>query len=122
MAFAEPQTVTVATVAKTLPRVGVPVGNFQGQFQMDDEAYRLDIGQSKAKRARHVVQLTARKIAADPLATSTNVEYLTKVTLTVDAPLTGFTTAEKKDLVVALADWLKASTNANTVKLVGYEA
>lgn len=122
MAFAEPQTVTVATVAKTLPRVGIPAGNFQGQFQMEDESYRLDIGQSKTKRSRNVVRLTARKIAADPLSSANNVEYQAVVTLTVDSPLVGYTAAEKKDLVVALADWLKASSNANTVKLVGFEA
>jgi hypothetical protein len=43
------------------------------------------------------------------------------VFLTVDVPATGYTNAEQQQMVTALADWLKASTNANTDKLIGGE-
>lgn len=122
MAFADPQSVTVGGAAKSLAKTSIIDGNWAGVYLADDMAYRLDIAQAKTKRSRHVVKLTARKVAADPLAADRNLEYAMSVTLTVDAPLVGYTNSEQKDLVVALADWLKASTNANTVKLVNFEA
>lgn len=122
MAFSDPQTVTVATVAQTLNRTPVLDGVAQGSFVKDDQSYKLEITQSKKGRTSHIVRLSARKIAADPLASANNVEYQMSVTLSVNAPNVGYTATEQKDLIAALAAWLTASTNANAIKLVNFEA
>lgn len=122
MAFSDPQTVTVATVAQTLNRTPVLDGNAQGSFVKDDQSYKLEVTQSKKGRTSHIVRLSARKIAADPLTSANNVEYQMSVTVSVNAPNVGYTATEQKDLIAAICAWLTASTNANAIKLVNFEA
>jgi sugar/nucleoside kinase (ribokinase family) len=67
------------------------------------------------------MRLQFAKTAADPLITGTNVQYGTTVQLTLDREATGWSTTELVDQIVALADYLKASTNAAATKFVGGE-
>lgn len=119
MAYADPQSVTVNAVAQSLARTGSANGS--GEFTKDDQTYKLVIQHSKKTRTRHVARLEFRKIAADPLVSANNVEYTGAVTLTVDAPNVGYSNTELKDIVIGLADWLKAGTNAATIKLIAFE-
>jgi hypothetical protein len=43
------------------------------------------------------------------------------VGLTIDTPVAGYTVAEAKQIVDALAAWLSASSGANTTKVLGGE-
>lgn len=119
MAFADPQTITVATVAQTLALIGRDQSG--STFQKDDQAYKLSISHAKKTRTRHVMRIDFRKIAADPLVSANNVEYSGAVTLTLDVPNVGYSTTEQKDIVLALADYLKSSSNQPIIKLVAFE-
>jgi hypothetical protein len=116
--LADPQSITVNAVAKSLPRTST--SQDKAQYKMDNSDYTLTVSHEyKAKRIRRLIRLDARKIAADPLISAENILYTMGIYLVVDEPVTGYTVTEKKDAVIALADWLKASTNANTIAVMG---
>lgn len=122
MALADPQSVTIGTTPGTvsLPRTGQEM--LQGVFQSADGNTKFSVSHQYGKRKRHLVRLDFQKVAPDPLISSTNVIYGTSAYVVVDVPLTGFTVAEQKDVVLALANYLIASTGANTVKVLGGES
>jgi hypothetical protein len=81
----------------------------------------LTVSQNSGRRNQHKIRLDHSKIVTDPFASDRNVPVSMSVFLTVDAPPTGYTNAEQQQIVTAVADWLKASTNAATDKLIGGE-
>lgn len=121
MAFADPQSVTVDTIPVSLPRVSTSDG--KSVYRKSDGIVELQVTQNlSGKRNRRSLRLTNNKVSADPFTPSVNVPSFVAVTVTIDEPKMGWTLAEKTALVVALADYLKASTNANTTKLLGGES
>lgn len=119
MAYTDPQTVTINSVANSLPRTASGINT--GSFTKDDGNVRLTVSHSYGKRTRRQVRLDFSKIAADPLISSTNIKYSMSAYLVVDTPITGFTVAEAKQIVDALNAWMTASSGANTTKLLGGE-
>jgi hypothetical protein len=119
MAYADPQTVTINSVANALPRVGSGVN--VGSFSKDDGTVKLGISHAYGKRNRRVARVDHSKIAPDPLISSTNIKYSMSAYLVVDVPVTGYTIAEQKQIIDALTAWLSASSGANTTKLLGGE-
>jgi len=114
----DPQSVTINAVANSLPRISTAVNS--GSFQKDDTTVKLDVSHQYGKRTRRLVKLTHSKIAADPLM-STNNRYSMSVGLTIDTPVTGYTVAEAKQVVDAVAAWLTASSGSNITKVLGGE-
>jgi hypothetical protein len=121
MAYADPQSVTINSVANSLPRVGA--GPDSGNFKANDGNVVLTVKHSNGRRLRHTARLDFSKIAADPLISSTNIKYSMSAYVVVDAPVTGFTVAEQKQIVDALTAWLAAGAGAanSTTKLLGGE-
>lgn len=120
MAFSDPQTVIVSGDTMSLPRVGS--GPSSGVFSLPDSSLKLSVSHAVNKRARRTVRLDLQKVAPDPLFPASNVPYSASVYLVLDAPLTGFTISEQADLIIGLADYLKASSSAATNHLVGGES
>lgn len=120
MAYTDPQTVTVNTVAKTLPRVG-PIAD-GSVYRQDTGEFKLSIRHSAGKRVRSTVRLDQTKVAADPFQPAINKEILQGIYLVVDRPSTGYTNTETKYVVDALVAWLSASSGANVTKLLGLES
>lgn len=118
--FADPQSVVVNTVTQSLPRTGSSLSS--GRFAKDDGTYVLNISHSTGKRNQHKARLDVNKIITDPFASDRNLPISASVFLTLDIPPVGFTNAELVTYLVALADWLKASTNSASAKLVGGES
>lgn len=116
MAFADPQSVTVNSVAQSLARISSNGGS--SEYQKDDRSYKLTISRTIGKRRRYLVRLDARKIAPDPLASANNLEYTTAVYAVIDCPKIGYTNAEIRDIALGLVGWL---TSANVLKVVGDE-
>lgn len=115
--FADPQSITVASVAKSLPAVSR--GTDSSVYKMDTGAYTLTISKSRTNsRKRFAVRLDARKIAPDPMASSNNVEYTSTVILSMNMPFVGYDNAEIKDIALALSAW---ATSANLLKVLGEE-
>lgn len=115
--FPDPQSVTVATVAKSMPRVGSSLN--AGKFTDPTREYTLSVNQSNGRRNQARVRLDNSKIIVDPLASDRNLPVSMSVYLVVDTPLTGYSSQQVVDQIIALADWLKAGTNS--AKLVGGE-
>lgn len=82
---------------------------------------KMTVSHASAKRRRSLLRVDFQKTAADPLISSTNIIYSMSVALTVDRPLVGFTIAESKYIVDAVAAYLTAATGANTTKFLGNE-
>jgi len=120
MAFADPQSVTINSVANTLPRTGI--GPNSGTFSKDDGTVLLSISHAPARngRMRRTVRIDHSKIAADPL-TAENTEFSMSTYVVVDHPKRGYSNTEVKQIVDALTAYLTASTGANVTKLLGSE-
>lgn len=107
--FADPQTITVNTVAKSCPRVNT--GDLTSTYKEATGEFTFRVShQETAKRVRRMVRLDQKKVAADPL-TATNSYQTAGVYLVVDEPIVGFSDVELGYLVTALKDWLIAGTN-----------
>ena len=114
--FSEPQTVTIATVAKPLPRVSF--GDRKGIFE-DALGNRLSFSHTFGRRNRHIVRLDNTMKAADPLLDGVSREYSMSVQLIVDIPPVGFSNTQQVDIAKALADYCTA---ANLAKVIGGES
>jgi len=114
--FADPQSITVNSVAKSLPAVERQNGS--SVYQMDTGDYQLVISHAYGKRQRYTVRVNATKIAADPLASANNNQYSMSAYLVIDKPAVGYSNVEAKDLALALSAW---ATSANLLKVVGGE-
>jgi hypothetical protein len=119
LAFADPQSVTINAVAQTLPRVSTE--GSAGTFRKDDGNVELFVSHQYGKRNRRVLRLTHRKIAADPLISSTSVIYSMSASLVLDIPVTGYSVAEAKQIVDALTAYLTASSGARVTQILGGE-
>lgn len=119
MAFADPQSVTINSVANSLPRTSSGVNN--GAFTKDDGLVGLIVSHQYAKRTRRTIRLNHAKIAADPLISAQNIKYSMSAYLVVDVPTTGYTVAEAKQIVDALTAYLTASSGSKVTQLLGGE-
>ena len=117
--YSDPQTLTINSVAQTLPRTSS--GANSGVFTKDDGNVKLTASHQYGKRNRRQLRVDFRKVAADPLATGYNKEYSMSTYIVVDVPTVGFTIAEQKYVVDALSAYLTASSGANVTKLLGGE-
>lgn len=114
--FADPQSVTVDTVAKTLPRVS-STGNSSAYREATGE-HQLTISSTFNKRYRSMVRLDHAKIAEDPI-TAVNTEVGAGIYLVMDRPKFGYTTDEITSLAAALTAWC---TEANLARVLGGES
>lgn len=119
MAFSDPQTITINSIANTLPRTSSGVNS--GIFTKDDGNVKLTASHAYGKRTRRTVRIDHSKIAPDPLISSTNIKYSMSAYLVVDVPVTGYSIAEQKQIVDALTAWLTITSGSNATKLLGGE-
>jgi hypothetical protein len=111
MALADPQVVTVATVAKSMPRVSTTSGNNQRKslYQMVDRTYSLEVVQRdivRNKRPRQValVTLLQRANVTDPLNSDLIPETVVW-SVQLDRPLDGFTQTQVTDMWTGFKTW-----------------
>ena len=116
MAFTDPQTITVNTVAQTLNRI--KSDGYRSEYLEADEEFRMTISHQESKsRTRRMIRVDQRVVAADPL-TSVNEYKSLGVYLVIDEPEYGFSDAEIDYVVQALCTWL---STANVTKVCGNE-
>jgi hypothetical protein len=116
--FAEPQSVTVAGAAHSLPRVAS--GDRKGVFATSTGDYVLTVSHDLKSRNRRNVRLDSTKTAADPLVSGVNRQYSMSAYVVIDHPKVGFSNTEIKDLLKALTDFL--GTAGVSDKIVGGES
>jgi len=113
--FADPQTVTVNSVAQTLAAISREPKS--STYREDVGEYELVIShQEGSKRNRRVVRINRKKVTADPFIPAQNVEVGHSIYLVIDAPLAGYTNTELKDDTLGLVGWL---TSGNVLKVLG---
>nr|QDH86918.1 MAG: hypothetical protein H4Bulk462434_000003 [Leviviridae sp.] len=115
--LADPQSVTINSVANSLPAIARGVNN--SAYQKDDGTVKLSISHQYGKRTRRTARLDFSKIVADPLVTTQNQKVSMSAYLVVDHPITGLTNTEQKQIVDALTAYLTASTGANVTAILG---
>lgn len=120
MAYSDPQSITVNSVAISLPRTGQGVNN--GQFRSADGLTVETISHTYGKRTRRSLRFDSSKIAADPLVSAQNIKYSMSAYLVVDLPVTGYTVAEAKLLLDGMMTYLTASSGAKLTQLLGGES
>lgn len=116
--FADPQSVTYATVAKSLPAIGRSANLSEYKLNDSGVIYDLTLSHQFAKRNRAVARLRRDSYASDPVVPTQNILASMTATLTVDFPTIGLTAADAQNLAKALRDW---ATDSNILKLVNGE-
>jgi len=116
--FADPQSVTYATVAKSLPAIGRT--DAQSEYRLDDSGtvYDLTISHQFKARNRVVARLRRDAVVANPLNPTTNIVAGATATFTMDFPSSGLTTTDAQNLGNALVAWL---TSGNILKMANGE-
>jgi hypothetical protein len=117
--FADPLSVTVNAVAKSLLRRGGDLTS--AVYQTADGAYKLDIRHSYGRRTRSEIRLTQTKTTTDPLVPSQNQVVSMSAIFTLDTPVQGFTTTEAQYVADALTGFLTASSGARVTQLLSGE-
>lgn len=116
--FADPQSVTVNAVAKSLAKVDG--GNYRGTYSSAADGLTLTVQHSKGKRNRSAVTLKSSKLTTDPYVPATNRNFEMVATLSINVPEIGFSSTEVSQIAQALIDW--ADTPANLAKFVNGES
>lgn len=116
--FADPQSVTYATVAKSLPAIGRT--DLQSEYKLNDAGVVYDLTLSHQFKARNrvVARLRRDSFVADPVTPTQNLLASATVSFTIDFPNVGLAPADAQSLAKALVGWL---TDANILKLVNGE-
>lgn len=116
--FADPQSVTYATVAKSLPTIGR--SETESEYKLNDSGvvYDLILSHQFKTRNRVVARLRRDSYASDPLVPAQNVLASMTGTFTLDFPNVGLTAVDVQNLGKALVAFL---SDANILKLVNGE-
>lgn len=116
--FADPQSITYNSVAKSLPAIGRDES--QSTYQLNDSGvnYTLILSHQFKTRNRVVARLQRTSYASDPLVPANNLLASATATLTLDFQNTGMTASDVQLLGKALVGW---ASDANLLKLVGGE-
>lgn len=120
LAFSDPQTITVNAVAKVLNRVST--GTNTSRYQLDTGDYALTVAHTYGNRMRRSVRMDVRKLSADPLISSQNVERSMSVYTVFDLPIQGWTVAQAKLETDGYFAYLQASSGAIVTKILGGES
>lgn len=118
MAYADPQSITINTVAHSLPRTSS--GTNSGAFANADGTVKLSVSHTYGKRVRRVVRLDHSKISPDAFS-SQNLRHNAAFYLVADGPVDGYTHTELKQLADGFNAYLAANSGAVVAKLLGGE-
>lgn len=114
--FADPQSLTIATVATSFPAVARNTD--KSVYQTADGTNVFTIARTYGKRSRFSIRLDNSKYATDPLVPANLIPVSTSVYIVIDTPAVGYTQTERQNLAKALRDW---ATDANILKVLGGE-
>lgn len=121
MALADPQVLTIATVAQSLPNVSRD--GTSSVYSKDDGTVTLKVTHSNGKiRKRHQSRMDHNKIAADPLLAGVNRQASMSGIYTLDVPNVGYSVTEIRDNVKAHLAWFTTASDAALIKWIGGES
>jgi hypothetical protein len=116
--LADPQSLTYATVAKSLVRSSV--GLDQSEYRLNDSGtlFILKTGHTFNKRNRCFARFSRDAYVSDPLVPANNLMAGMAATLSIDWSPIGLTATNAQDLAKALVAW---ATDATLLKLINGE-
>jgi len=117
--LADPQSVTVNSVAISLPTI--TRGTNLSVYQSSDGNNKLSLSHTYGKRIRRVCRWDFRKLAANQFDTTINQYYSGAFYLVCDQPLAGYTAAELKLQSDGWLAYLAASSYAKITNFLGGE-
>lgn len=117
--FADPFTITVNAIAKSLGRTGTGIDT--AAYSTSDRAYRVTIAHTYGRRTRRMAKMVHDTLTANPLVSGQNINQTVSVHLVIDSPPGYDTTLLKQDVDGYLA-WLSASSGAAVTKLLSGES
>lgn len=121
MALADPQTVTISSVAIPLPRVSVD--DSESEYLSSDGLVKLTVSHSYGKRTRRLIRIDHSKLAPDAFRPSENVKVGIGVYTVFDLPQSGgYTAAEVLAVYAGYKAMLAASSDALITKALGGES
>lgn len=117
MALADPQSITIDSVATDLPRVETQ--GTKSVYRAADQNLSLTISHQRTskKRVRHSVRIDIRDIVADPLTAENDYEEV-GVYVVIDEPEYGFSDTTLDNIIDGFLAWF---TTANIAKVLGSE-
>jgi len=106
--FADPQTITIATIAQGMPRVKTEGSS--ATYQKSDETHKLVISHQKItvagkRRIRSVARLDKRAIVTNPLDQTNDYDTL-GFYVVIDRPEYGFSQNDVIDVITGFKTWL----------------
>lgn len=117
--FADPQSVTINAVAKSLARTSMGVD--AGAFASAADGLTLKVNHKyTTTRRRSFVRLDVSRLSSDPFVPTTNRPFSMSLSFIMDVPLLGFSVTEQTQNLKGLTDWLGVAGNQN--KLVNAES
>ena len=125
MALADPMSITLNSVAVSLPKTSMVES--RSVYTKDDGTVSLsvshqDVGKGNTAKKRTVIRLDTVDIAADPLVAGINREAPFEVYCVIVRPKVGITLAAQKDKVKGLLTAVTASSDAVLTKILGGES
>lgn len=115
--FADPQSVTINSVAQSMPRVST--SGTTTIYQKSDESYKMTLSHQKAnKRIRSMARIDRRDVVADPLTSENDYETLSVYTV-IDRPEVGFSSTVVDQVVQGFKTWMDSTAVG---KLYGQES
>jgi len=117
--LADPQSVTYASVSKSLPAIGRT--DTQSEYRLDDgngTVYDLTVSHQFKARNRVVARLRRDTVVTNALAPATSIAASATATFTIDFPTSGLTSTDAQNLGNALVGWLSSS---NILKMANGE-
>lgn len=116
MSLADPQSITVNAVAKSMPRISTTAGNNQRRstYQMADRTFSLevlhrDIARNKRPATASLVTFTQRANVTDPLNTDLIPETLV-LSVQIVHPVDGFTLTQGDQMWTGFKTWFDSTT------------
>lgn len=120
--FADPQSITIAGVAHSLPRI--ESNGQRAVYEKADQSVRLIISHTVVKnktgseRIKTLVQVIQRKVVVDPLTAANDYDTIS-YHIVLERPSYGFSSTEISDLIVGFEAWQDATAIG---KLYGRES
>jgi len=120
MSFTDPQSITIAGTAISLPRTSV--GDNESTYSSSDGLTQLSASHTYGKRTRRVLRIDTAKIAPDVFEPSENVKLSMSLYMVFDLPPVGYTNTDVMAVYNGFKTVYTATSDAMITKLVGGES
>lgn len=120
MAFTDPQSVTISSVAIPLPRTSV--GKDTSTYMSADGLVKLSASHAYGRRTRRVLRLDHSKLTADPFIPAQNTKVSMSNYIVFDVPVAGYSSSDVTAVYQGFKALFTGTSDALITKLLGGES